>query len=112
MDKDGTAQDVSAGQEVVAAPGVAHSYLNVSSEPAHLIGIFTPATNMDSYFVQMDRAGGIGQVSVTQMFAFMTRYDHTYLAGVPRWVPRSLAFVISPTARLFGVKSYYPPSKE
>jgi mannose-6-phosphate isomerase-like protein (cupin superfamily) len=106
---DGVAQDVAAGQEVVVTPGVAHSYLNVSSQPAHVIGIFTPAASMDSYFVQIDRAGGLGQLSVAQMFAFLTRYDHTYIAGVPRWLQRSLAFVIAPTARLFGVKSHYPP---
>jgi quercetin dioxygenase-like cupin family protein len=109
---DGVAQDVSAGQEVVVTPGVAHSYLNVSSRAAHVIGIFTPGSNMDSYFVQIDRAGGIGQAGAAQMFAFMTRYDHTYIAGVPRWLQRSLAFVITPTARLFGVRSYYPPPKE
>jgi mannose-6-phosphate isomerase-like protein (cupin superfamily) len=106
---DGVAQDVLAGQEAVVSPGVAHSYLNVSPQAAHVIGIFNPAANMDSYLVQIDRAGGIGQAGVAQMFAFMTRYDHTYIAGVPRWLQKSLAFVITPTARLFGVRSYYPP---
>jgi hypothetical protein len=67
---------------------------------------------MDNYFVQIDRAGGIGQAGVAQMFAFMTRYDHTYIAGVPKWLQRGFAFAMTPTARLFGVKSYYPPSKE
>jgi len=106
---DGVERDVTAGQEVVAAPGVAHSYVNVSSAPAHVTGVFNPAANMDSYFVQLDRAGGLGQTGVAQMFAFLTRYDHTYVAGVPRWLQKGLAFLITPTARLFGVQSYYPP---
>jgi quercetin dioxygenase-like cupin family protein len=109
---DGVARDVSAGHELVVTPGVAHSYLNVSSEPAHVVGVFKPAAEMDSYFVQVDRAGGLGQTSMAQMIAFLTRYDHTYAAGMPKWVQRGLAFVIFPTARLFGVKSYYPPPKE
>jgi hypothetical protein len=64
---------------------------------------------LDSAYVQFDRAGGIGRLSNLQGLVFLSRFTTIgYRSNAPIWVQKTLAFVVAPTARLFGIRSYYP----
>jgi mannose-6-phosphate isomerase-like protein (cupin superfamily) len=117
------------GQEHVAGPGSAvvvqprkvHAFRNATDRPAHMISRFEPADEgpwaqlaargllPDSTFVQIDRAGGLGRVSPLQMLVFVSRYKQGYPPGLPTRAWDGIAFLIAPTARVFGVHAYYPP---
>ena len=117
---DGEARSVRAGSEIVVEPGKVHGFQNASDQPAHMIARLEAAQDgpwmeraehgllPDSGFVQMDRAGGIGGVSPAQMIVFANRYKDVYPPAVPRWLVDVLSFLVAPTARLFGLRVYYP----
>jgi len=67
---------------------------------------------VDSAFVQFDRAGGMGRVGIIQGLVFAGHFNQGYLPGLPVWVQDAMAFLVAPTARLFGVHAYYPPPRE
>ena len=119
---DGRLQVVHAGAKVVAAPGQTHAFRNASGRPAHLISRIEAAGNqpwaalaekgllLDSAYIQFDRAGGLGSLSTLQGLVFLSRFTTIgYRSNAPIWVQKALAFFVAPTARLFGIHSYYPP---
>lgn len=112
---------VKAGEEIVAQPGAAHAFHNASGKPVYMVSRFEPAEDgpwedlarrgllVDSEFVQFERAGGLGRLSALQMMVFGSRFKQGYAPGIPTWMQDAAAFLVAPTARLFGVHSYYPP---
>jgi quercetin dioxygenase-like cupin family protein len=109
------------GSTVVVQPGTVHAFRNAADRPAHMISRFEPVHEgpwaqlaergllPDSTFVQINRAGGLGRVSPIQMLVFVSRYKQGYPPGLPAWAWDVIAFLIAPTARVFGVHAYYPP---
>jgi len=120
---DGKEHLVKAGSKIVAEPGQVHAFENVSGNSVHMISRFEAAEAgpweerardgllPDTSFVQVDRAGGMGNVSFVQMLVFATHTKQSYPPVVPTWAWDSIGFVIAPTARLFGVHAYYPPTE-
>ena len=121
---DGEERVVRAGDEVVAEPGSVHAFQNPSNSPTYMISRFEPAEDgpweelaragllLDSQFVQIGRVGGMGAVSPIQMMVFGSRFKTVgNLAGPPIWLQKTAAFLVAPTARLFGIRAYYPPRK-
>ena len=118
---DGEEHIVRAGSEIVAEPGAVHAFQNVTDRPVYMISRFEPAEDapweelarkgllVDSAFVQFDRAGGMGRVGIIQGLVFAGHFKQGYLPGLPVWVQEAMAFLVAPTARLFGVHAYYPP---
>ncbi len=110
---DGHDQIVTAGQEVVVPPGVLHAFEAIAEGTTYVVSSIAPASQVDEVYVQMARAGGLFRVSPIQALVFATRYqNNTKVSGLPFRLQRVLGYVIAPTARVFGVKSYYPPMAE
>jgi len=105
-----TERTVAAGNQLVIPKGIAHSIRNASDRFALVRERFTPAANVDYYYVQVDRAGGFAGAGRTRMAMLSTWFDQQYPAVVPIWMTRLGAFLIAPTARLAGVPTYYPPA--
>ena len=113
-----------AGSEVVAEPGSVHAFQNVSDRPAYMVSRFEAAEDgpwedlarrgllPDMGFVQAERAGGLGRIGSLQALVYLSRSKQAYLPGVPIWAQDALAFLVAPTARLFGVHAYYPPPRQ
>lgn len=118
---DGAERMVAAGSEVVAEPGSTHTFQNVSDRPAYMISRFEAAEDgpweelarsgrlPDMGFVQADRAGGLGRIGAIQGLVVLSVHKQSYLPWPPIWAQDALAFLVAPTARLFGVRAYYPP---
>lgn len=117
----GEARVVKAGEDIVAPPGSVHAFQNVSAKPVHMVSRFEPAEEgpwddlaqrgllIDSQFVQLQRVGGIGRVSLLQMMVFGSRFHQGYAPAIPTSVQEVTSFLVAPTARLFGLHAYYPP---
>lgn len=118
---DGEERIVRAGSEIVVEPGSAHGFQSSSDRSAYVVARLEAVREgpwmdlagagllPDSAFVQMDRAGGIGGVSPAQMIVFANRYKDVYPPTLPSWLVDAVSFLVAPTARLFGVRVYYPP---
>lgn len=122
---DGRKQVVKAGERVLVEPGSSHAFVNATDRPAYMISRFEAAADEpwqelaregrlgDSAFVQLGRVGGMGAASPIQMMVFGRRFQYVgRFNGVPFWLQDVLSFLVTPTARLFGVHAYYPPKKE
>ena len=101
---------VPAGNQLVIPKGMAHSIRNASDAFTLVRERFTPAANLDYYYVQVDRAGGFAGAGRTRIAMLSTWFNQQYSAAVPVWMNRFAAFLIAPTARLAGVPTYYPPA--
>ena len=96
------------GEEVVIPAGVEHLWKNASEAPTRGVFELRPAGMADFVFVQLDRAfrGEAGALSTAvQTFILIgTHGRHT------AWPIKTLCFLVAPTARLFGYRSYYEPA--
>jgi quercetin dioxygenase-like cupin family protein len=101
---------LTAGSRIVIPKGTAHAIRNASDRFVVVRERFTPAANFDYYYVQVDRAGGFGGAGRARMAVLSTWFDQQYPAGLPIWMTKLSAFFVTPTARLMGVRSYYPPA--
>ena len=63
MKLDGQRRTVDAGEEVVVPGGSAHSWGNVSDEPAHVLVRLTPSILIDEYFEAFCRIAESGQAN-------------------------------------------------
>jgi len=108
---DGKESTLLAGQEVVVPPGSLHGFQAIADGTTYVVSSLSPPFEVDELYVQMARAGGLFQVNPIQLLVFATRYDpKTRISGTPPFmVLRALGYLLAPTARLFGIKSYYPP---
>ena len=105
VEADGVEQLLGPGDEAVIPAGVEHLWENASLARARGVFQLRPAGMADFVFVQMDRRFG-GEASeletVVQTILLIGRHGkHT------AWPIRTLRFLIAPTARLFGYRSYY-----
>ncbi len=95
------------GEEVVIPAGVEHLWENASELRARGVFQIRPAGMADFVFVQLDRAfGGEASALSTAVQTFIligTHGRHT------AWPIKTLRFLVAPTARLFGFRSYYEP---
>jgi mannose-6-phosphate isomerase-like protein (cupin superfamily) len=101
---------VPAGSQVVIPKGMAHSIRNATDRFAVVRERFTPAKNLDYYYVQVDRAGGFAGAGRTRLAVLSTWYDQQYPATLPLWMTKLGTLLVAPTARLAGVRAYYPPA--
>jgi quercetin dioxygenase-like cupin family protein len=121
---DGKEQVVKAGSQIVAQPGSVHAFHNLTAHTAYMVSRMEAAADgpwnelaqrgllVDSEFVQIGRVGGIGAPGPIQMLVFGNRFKYVgRLPGIPGWLQDTLSFLVTPTARLFGVHAYYPPNK-
>ncbi len=96
------------GEEVVIPAGVEHLWENASEARARGVFRIRPAGMADFVFVQLDRAfGGEADAFSTAVQTFIligTHGRHT------AWPIKTRCFLIAPTARLFGYRSYYEPA--
>lgn len=108
---DGKESIVETGQEVVVPPGSLHGFQAIADGTTYVVSSLSPPFQVDEVYVQMARAGGLWRVSPIQLLVFATRYDtKTGVPGLPPFkLARALGYLVAPTARLFGIKSYYPP---
>jgi mannose-6-phosphate isomerase-like protein (cupin superfamily) len=108
---DGTDHRVGAGASVRIPSGVSHSIRNESDRFALVRGRFEPAAHMDTYVVQIHRAGGFGRVGRFRMAALATRFRDQYSPGWPPiWLSRAATLLLAPTARLAGMPTHYAPA--
>jgi uncharacterized cupin superfamily protein len=120
---DGSEQVVRAGSDIVVEPGSVHAFHNASDDPAYMIASLEAADDRnweeladrgalpDTMFVVARRAFDRGNSPPLWAVASMSRYKQVYFPGLPVWVQDTVAFLVAPTARLFGVQAYYPPSE-
>jgi mannose-6-phosphate isomerase-like protein (cupin superfamily) len=102
---DGEERIVSAGETVVVPPGTPHQLFNRGEVEVRLLSEVRPAGKLSLFFRQM--AGVGGKPSFLQMTLFLQEYE-SYPAKPPPALLRPLSFLLAPTARLFGYKSFYP----
>ena len=102
---DSTRQTLVAPAKLVIPPGGRHAWTALSD--AHGVWRIEPAGMADFVFMQTDRAfHGTASPLETQILTVVLVGTHGKHAPV---AVRALCFVIAPTARLFGVRSYYSP---
>jgi quercetin dioxygenase-like cupin family protein len=95
------------GEGIVIPAGVEHLWENASDTRSRGVFRMRPAGMADFVFVQLDRAfgGDAGAVSTAvQTFLLIGTHGHH-----TAWPIRTICFLIAPTARVFGYRSYYPP---
>jgi len=96
------------GEVIVVPPGTAHQFFNRNDVPVSFIGRITPAGKLGLFFGQM--TGLDFKPGFLQML-FVLAYD-AYPASPPPAVVRTTSFLLAPTARLFGYRSFYPEFAE
>ena len=87
--------------------GVVHGWENASDEIARGVFRIRPAGMSDFVFVQLDRAfedkASAPATALQTIILIGTHGKHT------AWPIEVLRFLVAPTARLFGYRSYYSP---
>lgn len=119
----GTLTLVENGNEIVLGPGAVHTIrkgtphqpFNRGTEPVVARVRITPAGRADLMLAQVHGFLTERRRSEAEWFLqamlYSVYYD-TFLASPPVWVQKTLSFLISPTARLFGYRSWYPAYSE
>jgi mannose-6-phosphate isomerase-like protein (cupin superfamily) len=100
---------VSAGQSLVVPPGTPHQFFNRTDVDAGFIGRLTPSGKLGLFFGQM--SGLDFSPGFLQMMLFVQAYE-VYPASPPPAVMRAISFLLAPTARLVGYRSFYPEYAE
>lgn len=102
---DGDERVLGPGEVAVIPAGVEHRWENASDAPARGVFQLRPAGMADFVFVQLDRAfggeAGSFETAVQTFILIGTHGRHT------AWPIKTLRFLIAPTARVFGYRSYY-----
>ncbi len=100
---------VSAGESIVVPPGTPHQPFNRGNVEMRSIGHIRPAGKLGLFFGQM--SGLDFEPSFLQMMLFVQEYE-VYPTSPPPAVVRVLSFLLAPTARLVGYRSFYPEYAE
>lgn len=105
-----------AGESLLIPPGTPHKPFNETDAPTVVKGPLTAEYAIPEQFgVFLTQAYGYFDESeenqrppkaLLQMSRFSPKYD-SWLAGPPVFLQKALYFVISPTARLLGYRTYY-----
>ncbi len=105
---DGEERMLGPGEVVTIHAGVEHMWENASEARARGLFQLRPAGMADFVFVQLDRAfegeAGTPSTAVQTFILIGTHGRHT------AWPIKTLCFLVAPTARLFGYRSYYEPA--
>ncbi|MBL4623104.1 MAG: hypothetical protein JKY89_11980 [Immundisolibacteraceae bacterium] len=102
---DGVSQTLMSPAKLVIAPGGQHSWVTLGK--ANGLWRIEPAGMADFVFQQTDRAfQGVASELETQALTIVLVGAHGKHAPA---LVRAVNFLIAPTARLFGIRSYYPP---
>jgi mannose-6-phosphate isomerase-like protein (cupin superfamily) len=110
---DGARHTLGPGDSFTVPKGVGHQPFNEGSEPVVARVRITPAGRADLMLAQVHGfltekdAPRTEREWFFQAMLYAPYYD-TYLATPPVAVQKALSFLIAPTARLFGYKSWYP----
>jgi len=100
---------VSAGETLVVPPGTPHQPFNRGDVEMRSIARVTPPSKLGIFFGQM--SGLDFKPDFLQMMLFVEAYD-VYPANPPPTVVRVISFLLAPTARLVGYRSFYPEYAE
>lgn len=100
---------IAAGETLVVPPGTPHQPFNRGEVEMRSIARITPPGNGDVFFGQL--SGLDYKPSFLQMMLFVQAYD-AYPASPPPAVVGTLSFLLAPTARLVGYRSFYPEYAE
>ena len=100
---------VSPGETLVVPPGTPHQPFNRGDVEMRSIARITPAGKLGLFFGQM--SGLDFRPGFLQMMLFVQAYD-AYPASPPPAVMRAMSFLLAPTARLVGYRSFYPEYAE
>ena len=114
--QDDQTDTLSAGDSVTVPPGVGHAMSNPDAKAAIVQVTMTPTRGMGLALTQVH--GFLGQdptpnpvEEFLQMLRFAERYD-VYRADLPVWFQKLGIFMLAPTARLLGFRSFYPEYPE
>jgi mannose-6-phosphate isomerase-like protein (cupin superfamily) len=100
---------LTAGGRAVIPKGVSHAILHVSERFALVRGRFEPASHLDTYYVQVNRAGGFSGAGSVRLAVLATRFGQHYPGWLPLWMAKAGNLLVAPSARLVGVPTNYPP---
>ena len=116
----GEKKTLRAGESLLIPPGTPHKPFNETDSPVVVKGPFTPEYGIPEQFtVFLTQAYGFFDESESniqppkalfQMSRFSPKYD-SWLARPPVFLQKALYFVIGPTARLLGYRTYYEKYK-
>ena len=108
------------GETFLVAPNTPHKPFNETDAPVIVKGPFEPEYAIPAQFsVFLTQAYGFFDEAeannrppkvLLQMSRFAPKYD-SWLAGPPVFLQKALFFVIGPTARLLGYRTYYEKYK-
>jgi mannose-6-phosphate isomerase-like protein (cupin superfamily) len=96
---------ISAGETLIVPAGTPHQPFNRGDVEMRSIARITPAGKLGLFFGQLSGFGF--KPSFLQMMLFVQAYD-VYPATPPPAVVRAMSFLLAPTARLLGYRSFYP----
>jgi mannose-6-phosphate isomerase-like protein (cupin superfamily) len=99
----------STGETLVVPPGTPHQPFNRGDVKMKSISRITGPSNLDILFGQL--RGLDYKPSFLQMMLFVQAYD-AYPASPPPAAVRIMSFLLAPTARLVGYRSFYPEFAE
>ena len=105
----GEDHQLTAGGRAVIPKGVSHAILNTSDRFALVRGRFEPAAHLDTYYVQVNRAGGFAGAGTARLAVLSTRFGQQYPGWLPLWMAKAGNLLLVPSARLVGVPTNYPP---
>ena len=105
----GEDHELTAGGRVMIPKGVSHAILNTSDRFALVRGRFEPAAHLDTYYVQVNRAGGFAGAGTARLAVLSTRFGQQYPGWLPLWMAKAGNLLLVPSARLVGVPTNYPP---
>ena len=116
----GEKKTLRAGESLLVPPGTPHKPFNETAEPVLVKGPFTPEYAIPEQFsVFLTQAYGFFDEAesnnrppkaLLQMSRFSPKYD-SWLAGPPVFLQKTLYFIIGPTARLLGYRTFYEKYK-
>jgi cupin domain len=105
--------DRASGDGLDVAPGVPHSFRNVTDTPARFRVVYTPALRLEGFFQALYALGAAGKVNrqgvpsplwiATLMWEFPDEFF--YLPVVPWWLQRALAAPLALLGRVLGYSS-------
>jgi hypothetical protein len=89
---------------------VSHAIVNRSDRFALVRGRFEPAAHLDTYYVQVNRAGGFAGAGTARLAVLSNRFGQQYPGWLPLWMTKVGHQLLVPSARLAGVPTHYPPA--
>ena len=108
------------GESITVPAGSTHEFSNTTDEEGHVIADFQPAGQSETLWLQRHRyfrnrgitsLEDLSPSDMLQVALLQVKYDGGYPPAVAPSLLRAAYFLIAPTARLFGYRSYYPPAE-